>query len=154
MKTNQTYCNLHNVALNTRGISRSDVPLEGWIVKYLVFHPLSISNDECGEKSSPLALLLCQRHGVATRLLSRYRRACHSESRFLGQMPKASLRENLAFSCRFKGKILRCAENDIERRIFQRFFVKALGEGSEVKSDSSLSHSSGGIAQNDILINQ
>lgn len=59
MKTNQTYCNLHNAIVSMRGISRSDVPLacpatagEGWIVKYLEFHPLSISNDECGEKSS------------------------------------------------------------------------------------------------------
>lgn len=91
MNTKQTYCNLHRAVLNTGGISCSDVPLlcpvkagAGWTVKYLEFHPLSISNDECGEKSSPLALLLCQRHGFATRLLSRYRRACHSESRFIG----------------------------------------------------------------------
>lgn len=65
--------------------------------------------------------------------------------------PKGTTK-NLSFALGFKGKILRCAQNDFERRIFQRFFIKALGEGSEVKSDSSLSHSSGGIAQYDILL--
>lgn len=81
MNTKQTYGNLHRVVLTTGGISCSDVPLPcsvktgaGWNVKYLEFHPLSISNDECRGKSS----------SAPSRFLSRYRRACHSESRFIG----------------------------------------------------------------------
>lgn len=83
--------------------------------------------------------------------------------------PKGTTK-NLSFTLGFKGKILQviqiwcglcpqyhtppAAQNDFERRIFQKSFIKALGEGSEQISDSSLSHSSSGIAQNDILINQ
>lgn len=70
MNTKQTYSGLHKAVLNTRGISRSDVPRAGWMLKYLEFHLPGISNDEWREESS------C----APTRFLSRCRRACHSES--------------------------------------------------------------------------